>query len=898
MTDTAASDHSHGLPEWRLAAKLRPPALPASLIDRPHLLDRLMEACDHRLLLISAPAGFGKSIALAQLHGRRTSRGLRTAWLSLRATDGEPQQFLSYLILALDRAGLDLGALLPAARTGLVGTPTRQILSDIGDRLHHLPGRAVLILDDYHLVASAHLDRLLMDILASCNDRLSLCISSRDQSGGDLSALIVGGDGIEFTGADLRFSDSEVQQAFGPTLQDAVLTDLQRKVEGWPVAVQLARLMLDNEQDQAKSVAGLHGHTGHLAAYLTDQVISRLSPTLQDFMLRTSILDTFDADLADAVCAQTSSRQYLKALAPLHALLVPLDNTHERFRYHHLFAECLQDLLRRRHAGDYETLHLRAARWLGDRAQYVDAVHHAAKAGHITLCADLICQAGGWELVLFGGLGDLEELLKNFPDADFQAWPRLQFARCYLAMKRGDIRLARAYFDAASKSTAFDPLDSDMLRDQINMRALLDSYEDEGLADPANTFLEETLSDVRLDDPITRGVLQCSLTLRLSGFGLFGEAEAQAGLAARAMREGNSLLGLNYCYLHLGLVSYYRGELERGLAHMERAADMAQDNFGADSGLKYAADLHFHALLYWRGDLDTSGVETLRRALDHIRTHDGWFESFALGFDALVHEALFGDQPEQAADLIEAMHATAAERGIARLRHLAEAFELRFLLRTDQMRAAARLFERVKTQAVEDTRYLYTPTWLIVFAASLACAEYLSRVGLPKDAMLYASRAHDITRRVDAPFFSLRALLLKARVQDAIRRRGDAIDAVLPALKMAASTEFRAPFRGTETGRILRAARSRIRNDDQALLMITFLNDLLGRERRDTQLLSDRELQVLDELALGRSNKEIAIALDMTENTVKFHLKNVFSKLKVSRRVQAVTTARELDLIS
>lgn len=515
----------------------------------------------------------------------------------------------------------------------------------------------------------------------------------------------------------------------------------------------------------------------------------------------------------------------------------------------------------------------------------------------MALCADLICQAGGWELVLFGGTGDLEGLLSSFPNADFQPWPRLQFARCYLAMKRGEIRLARAYFDAASRSRAFDPRNADMLRDQINMRALLEAYEDEGLSDPDNHFLDQALAEVRDDDPISRGVMQCNLTLRLAGFGLFGDSEEQAGLAARSMREGNSLLGLNYCYLHLGLISYFRGDLQRALTHVERAVDMAHDNFGADSGLKYAADLHFNALRYWRGQLDGSGIQTLRRSLTHVRRRDGWFESFALGFDALLHHALSGDTPDIAGDLIEQMRDTASERGVARLDQMATACELNYLLRTDQMRAAARTFERTRMQAVEDTRRLYVPTWQVVFASSSACASYLSRIGNPKDAMLYANRAHEIARRVDAPFFAVRALLTKAMVLDAFKKRSDAIAAIVPALKLAAASEFRAPFRGPETIRILRAARGRISNDENAPLIITFLNDVLGRDRRNSQLLSDRELQVLDELALGRSNKEIAIALDMTENTVKFHLKNVFSKLKVSRRVQAVTTAKELDLI-
>ncbi len=164
-------------------------------------------------------------------------------------------------------------------------------------------------------------------------------------------------------------------------------------------------------------------------------------------------------------------------------------------------------------------------------------------------------------------------------------------------------------------------------------------------------------------------------------------------------------------------------------------------------------------------------------------------------------------------------------------------------------------------------------------------------------ALTYARRAHEVVAAIGADFFVLRSHLTLALVLDAANRRRDAVEALLPALKMASTSEIAQPFLSRDAEKLLRATRGKAHLYDEDVLMSNFISDVLGRNANGERLLSECEMQVMEELAAGKSNKEIARVLDRTENTVKFHVKNIFAKLKVTRRMQAVTVAKALKLI-
>ncbi len=894
-TQAVQEEETNGPVSWLPKSKFQPPTTTSHLIARPLLIDLLETALGRRLIVVTAPAGFGKSTLLAQWCAGRDELDGISAWLTLDETDAEPNQFLASLIQALDNADFNVGALSIAADDGLIGTSVHLVLRRLAATLRRAELPTLLVIDDYHRAKSPAIDKIILELAEHCAGHLTLCLASRENLIPELPSMLASGEALEIDASNLRFTDAELRVAVGVELAEPAFAALQTKVEGWPVAIQMARLLLSGDADQEASIARLHGHTGHLAAYLTEQVIERLSPEQRNFVLRTSILDTFDADLADAVCGHDQSSRLLKALEPLHALLVPLDHQCLSFRYHHLFAECLQDLLRRQPDVEVRLLHLSAARCLGGRGDYSAAVRHGMAAKSDCLCADLVCRAGGWELVLFGGIGRLNGLLRHFPQKTLQKYPRLQLAKSYLALKNGQIGEARAYFDRALSSPRFRRDDADLMRDYVNLRILVEAYEDNGLVNPDNDFIHQALDHVR-DDPMTRGIIQCNMALRHTAFGRFEQARSQAETAARSMREARSVLGLNYSYLHLGMIAFYTGHYRVATANFEKATEMARDNFGADSGLKYLSEVYRQAVRFWKAGLDDGSLDALRDAVEHTRRFDGWFENFAIGYDALFEDAIQSGRYPDAWEIIKKMEADANERGIERLRLLCSAFRLVYFVRTGDLRGSAREYERVRAVVAQNVELAPSANWLNLFFCFCACAQHLALSNV-RLALSYAHRAHEVVAAIGAEFFVLRSHLVQALVLDAANRRRDAVEALLPGLKMASTSEIVQPFLSRDAERLLRATRGNAHLYDEDVLMSNFIADILRRSANGERLLSECEMQVMEELAAGKSNKEIARVLDRTENTVKFHVKNIFAKLKVTRRMQAVTAAKALRLI-
>ncbi len=888
---------------WFSETKIRMPRMPIHLVPRQRLIDILDRSAERRLTLITAPAGFGKSTLLAQWRDSLRGKAVKCAWIGLDEDDGEIHQFLSYVILSLAMAEVDVGRLEISAENGLLETSVRSVTSNILRVLQEAQERVILILDDYHRLNSPDVDAFLLDLLSRCPDNFHLVISSRVRPNLNAPTLLASGEATEIWAETLRFSDEELRAAFEGRLNDRAFELLQAKVEGWAVAVQLAKLLLSGDEDIEQALMRLHGHRGHIASYLTDQIIATLPDDQRTFILKTSILDKFNASLADAVCERKDSLNILKALEPLHALLVPIDNDYEWFRYHHLFAECLHDQLRQTHSDEYEALHRRASRWLEENGYYSDAVRHARMIGDYSLCAELISNAGGWELILFGGIGYLRNLVWNIPDSELPNYPRMQVAKAYLSLKDGQVKTARALFDSAEAQSKDYPGDEKLERDLLNVRVLLETYEDNMLVDPDNELLHGLNEKLSQYDAVTAGIIQCQLSLRYAAFGNFEAASEQARNAMRSMRQADTVLGLNYCYIHAGMSAFYQGAYQVAYANFEQAEEMAADNFGADSGLKYVADVCMHALLFWRGDLQEEGYERLRKALAHVQDYDGWLDIYAIGFDACFHQALHDQDFDGALRTVEQMKMIAWDRGLRRLDQLAEALTLLALVHAGARQEAALEYEAIsdwyEPGAWKNNRWL----WLTHVAAANACALHFKAEGEHGQAFAHIEDAIACAAALGANFHLLRSHLVKADIFEKGGDREAAMGPLLAALDLGARERLRQPFIGGVAEKLLRALRGKIRWENQNIIVANFISDILGLEARQSQtggegnVLSDREVQVIEELSLGKSNKEIARALDMTENTVKFHLKNIFAKLNVSRRLQAVTAARQRNLI-
>jgi len=348
-----------------------------------------------RLGVIIAPAGFGKTTLMVQWQARLCAKGAQVGWLSCDEEDGDPLQLLSYMILALAEAGVDLGALRGASERGMLEGAVRQTTAEVLEKIEDARGDVVLILDDYHRLGTREADKLLIQLLDAAPPNFTIVLSTRAQPKFDLARLLAIGWASEFDAGSLRLSKQELGEAFDRALTPAERDILFERTEGWIIAVQLARLMMEEGQSIEACLASFKGDVGHIATYLAEQVLGNLPEDLQNFLIETSVLDAFNASLADALVIRNDSADVLKRLEPLSALLSPISDQPGWYRYHQLFAECLQDLQRRRSGADTSQLHLRASMWFEKRGDVVAAVNHASEAADFDRCARLIEEAGG-----------------------------------------------------------------------------------------------------------------------------------------------------------------------------------------------------------------------------------------------------------------------------------------------------------------------------------------------------------------------------------------------------------------------------------------------------------------------------------------------------------------------
>jgi len=790
------------------------------------------------------------------------------------------------------------------AEKGLEELAPQAALAKILERIAQDRTPIRLVLDDYHRLRSKEVDHLLVNLILSAPTNFTLVVNSRRRPDLDLPRLVAAGQALEISAGLLRFSREETRSAIAAALSEEMLDALFDRTEGWAIAIQLARLLLAEDGGDGSLIGRFTGDRGHIADYLADHVLATVSEDLQEFLLQTSILERFNANLASAVCNRSDAWEALWRLEHLHALLIPMDHERNWYRFHHLFAECLQNLLLRKHPELIAELHLRASRWFEDQGYVSEAVRHASLAQDFDRCARLIEKAGGWELILFGGIGYLRNLLGKVPEQELDRYPRLQLAKAYLLLKDGRIPASRGMFDAATASPCADEQDPAFVRDALNVGTLLGTYEDNWLTTQRYSELTSIVDSVSADDGVTLGVLYCQKAVAALGLGRFREAEEASERAMRAMQQGRTVLGLNYCYLHAGLAAFYRGHMRLAERHIREARRMAEVNFGADSGLRSAADVLLAALPYWRAALDEESRETFLQALTQVEQNDGWFELYAVGLEIEAGSAVDSGDLEGLRNAIARAERIASSRGIRRLADLATAYRLR-LYDLEGQQGKSRVLAQELARNYEIGCWKSEP---FRWKPYQQIAQSLSRHFMGRrtaESYAYLDDLIACNEAMDAHIHLVSALVAKADLERHAGRREQAVGTLKQGAALAASDEVRMPFASHPLTASLLVNRHAFvaASKDEEMYQHFILECLMQREKHQQQTaglsviaFSPREREVIGELAEGLSNKEIARALDLSENTVKFHLKNIYTKLEVSERAAAIARARDLSL--
>ena len=871
-------------------------AVARPLLDRGDLLQMLDRAVTKRVTVISAPAGSGKTSLLRAWADHSTSPH-RIAFVSVERDQQDAHEFWGAVLGAIRRLARPIEPeTQPADTAALDGD---QLVDAFVWEATAQVEPLVLIVDDLHELRSADALTQLEHVLASLPSSAHVVLSSRRDPSIRLHQLRLAGEIAEIRAADLRFTERETLELLAKSeisLSDAAATALYERTEGWAAGLRLAVISLSGHPDPERFVAEFSGTDRALGEYLIAEMLERQPIEVQSMLLRTSIVERLNGELADLLAGHSGSEQILLELEDANAFVVSLDAERTWFRYHQLLADFLRLELRRTFADEVPDLHRRAAHWFADNGDVVEAVRHTIAAGDWPDAARLLADHS-FSLTLDGREGEIGALLRLFPKGASADHPDLALARAATHLADGRLEDAAAQLALAGTHVQSTPparrrrltVAIASLRLALARRSgqFTEVIEQVNLLDAS--IADESNEPIAMGSEL-RGVALMNLGIVETWSGRLGDAE-------RHLSEGAALartIGRPYlevaCRAHQGFPSKtvsVATARERG----EQAVALAE-RYGLDDRPILAPALaSAGGMAIWMGEFD-EGERWLRRAWEvaepHVDPAPAVLLHVAMGMlhtGRGQHERALEEfaAAAQTQSLLTGVHALAP-----RITSWLAAAQARLGM-TDEARATLSGFssEPGRMGALANAR------------AVIALAE-----GDPAAAVDALRDVAANTPLVGPAFTLVETHLLSGIAHVRLGDRKAAAAAAEAALAAAEPDRLIFSFAATEAGELLDAlprhqtAHGALLADIVDLLRGTSTPSSDGRGLPEPEELSPSELRVLRYLPTNLTRPEIAGELYVSINTVNTHIRNIYSKLGARDRSSAVGRARELRLLS
>lgn len=891
-----------------LATKLSPPAPDPHQVLREAVTEAVVKAGSARLVLVRAPAGFGKTTVMAQCRTCFEQAGAATAWLTLDVLDNDPARFLVYLNAVLDQ-------LSPAEGHAAATHPAQSALGEFAlmlmARLSSMTFPFALFLDELELIQAPGVTALIGELLERMPANGRLVIGSRSLPELRLGRLRAAGQLLEIDARQLRFSLQETRCFFGKRralgLGGDELALLHRKTEGWVVALWLAWLALEGHGQRSNFIASFSGTDTSLADYLAEEVLGQQGEPVRSLLLRTSILREISPPLCEVLMPGLDSEATLRRLAGANTFLIPIEGRPGNWRYHSLFASFLQAQLRRESPEALPGLHRAAASWFTGQGRPVPAIDHLIEGGHMAQAVQLLASQAA-PLLTQGRLRLLTRWFDAVPPVALRESPLLQVVYAWAVCFTRGPQAAMALMQAAGIDQSAElEVRAHVAALQASLLALMDRWEEAYAVAKAGQQLLPSPS-VYADAALVNVAANAATAL-----GHFPEARKLLDMARQSQGRSASAFHRMYSETIEGIIDTVQGRLRQAQARFRLAVQATQDSSLSAAHGNAWAGLLYAASIYEGNDLEQAG-RLLQVYLPMAR--DAWLpDHIILGHTLLSRIAFSEGEIDRAFQTLSELEYLGHERQIPRLAAAARLERARLLLLQGHSDAAAEELRRADDPEL----------WRGVAARRNLAHDWEDHeIGLLRwqlaagDSRKAAAALSVSLARAEGDGRTRRALKLRLLHAMALARCGEEANAQAALLQVLRPACAESAVRllvdeGPAAAALVLRAQIRTDAHRDEPIFAEYLQRLLGAFGpqvadesvsaapfdlpRLAEPLTGKEVRLLHLLAEGHSNRALTEKLFVSDSTVRTHLRNINAKLGAENRTQAVALARRLGIV-
>jgi LuxR family transcriptional regulator, maltose regulon positive regulatory protein len=885
--------------QYRSALKMMPPHSGKQAIARSRLVKRLLEAADGPLSALIAQAGFGKTSLLVQLRRELLARGGSVAWLSSDAADAAAN-FIPALVTSVRVAiGLDV----PARSLDHIGQAGAD-LSVAGEllvQIHNLACPTYLFIDDLHLIADEHVVEFIYYLITNAPPNFHVVVASRVDLPFPVQDLRAHGLYAQFVTDDLRLRLDEtiifLRSRFDNSIDIETCVRLHERTEGWPMVLQIITAAIDKDSNIAETVAGLSGATGDIARYFHQFVLQRLKPAEVTMLIRASILTTLRPELCALLGGIQDCSEILRALEHDTGLVVSVEGGSDIYRMHPLLTEYLRDRAKELPAAELQDLHRIAAEWYASKDQLEEAAEHAFVAGMRSQAMDWIEK----RLRYLGVQGRIVEVLAwldRLPPEEVTRREGIQLTAawaCTLCFRLEDAKRLTAVILAQPDVTSEIVMQANIIRSAIAIHC--DDYES------ARRYIESY--------DHTLGPLYCnSFSYIAIHSGLPEKARYYQQISDGRGKLKRSFYDAMYGAFAVGLSYLVEGQAPEAARVFRVALERAELNSGRRS-LPAAMQAAGLAASCWELGAEDEARSLLANRLDLIE-QAALPDAVIFAYLTLARYEIQAKREGKALDALNSLAEIGRSRGQPRLVAISLAEQVRQHAIRNRLETCRTLMDGLDTLVAQNEQHLHGLDAELRLVREIAAARVALIDFRIDTARIALERARELAGRLRRGRDLITIKILSACCAPCTEKA--ALSLLAEAMSLAESFKLvRAiaddwPAALDYLPHMNSSGAAKAAGLSPAFVELVMLRGRAGdnsapSESRQSGMksnlnhLSEREMEILDALARGRSNKEIARLLGVGAETIKWHLKNLFSKLNTVNRRHAVDRARLLGII-